>query len=79
MAATGELPYPETLPVLVPGQEWRVAWDLGPWRYLEWEELTQTQHVMIRYRDARSVQHHTESVLDWSSLMIRHQWVERSP
>lgn len=58
------------LPTLVPGQEWRVPWDVGPRRFQEPEEMAHTLHLMIRYTDSRSVQHHTESVLDFNPLMI---------
>jgi hypothetical protein len=66
------------LPTLVPGQEWRVPWDVGPRRFGEPEEMAQMQHLMIRYADSRSVQHHTESVLDLDPLMIGRQSVKRT-
>lgn len=75
-----ELPFPEEhrLPILVPGQEWRVVRDFGRWRYSDPEDMGQTQRLMIQYTDSRSVQHHTESLLDWNSLMMGYQWVKRT-
>ncbi|HVH94827.1 MAG TPA: hypothetical protein VM688_07910 [Nocardioidaceae bacterium] len=69
-ADASESPFPEEhrLPILVPGQEWRVVRDFGPWRYADREDTGETQRLMIQYTDSRSVQHHTESLLDWNSL-----------
>jgi len=58
------------LPTLVPGQEWRVPWDVGPWKFQGPEEMAHLHHLMIRYTDSRSVEHHTESVLDLYPVMI---------
>jgi hypothetical protein len=79
-ADAGELPSREEfqLPALVPGQEWRVAWDSDPWRYQEQEEMGHTRHVMIQYTDSRSVQHHIESVFDPTPLMSGLQSVRQT-
>jgi hypothetical protein len=79
-ADAGELPSREEfqLPALVPGQEWRVAWDSDPWRYHEQGETGQTHHVMIQYTDSRSVQHHTVSVLDPIPLMTGRQSIRQT-
>jgi len=71
-ADASQLPSGEELqlPTLVPGQEWRVPWAVGPRRFQQPEEMEHMHHLMIRYTDSRSVQHHTESVLDSDPLMI---------
>lgn len=75
----GGLPYPTELPALVPGQQQRVFWDFGPWRYQQREELDARHQVRVDYTDSRDQPHRTDSVLDWGALLLGPGWVGRHP
>ena len=78
-AGGGDLPYPTRFPVLVPGQDPRTFWDFGPWRYHEREVLEERHQVRIEYTDHRSQSHHTESWLDWDTVLLGPGWIGRRP
>ena len=73
----GSLVYPRSMPLLVPGQEWRSFWDFGPFRFNDQDVAT--RHVMtLRFDDARSIGHTNACVLDWASFTTDRTWIGRN-
>jgi hypothetical protein len=56
----------DTLPVLVPGQEWRTWWDFGPNR-LELPELPDRHEVTVTFSSSKRPMEPLRYVLDWSA------------
>jgi hypothetical protein len=75
----GDVPYPAELPSLAPGQEQRIFWDFGPWRYQQRDELDARHRVHVDYADSRGQPRQTDAVLDWDALMLGPGWVGRHP
>jgi hypothetical protein len=73
----GPLVYPPSMPLLVPGQEWRTFWDFSPFRFKDQDIAT--RHVMtLDFKDARSISHTNVCVLDWGSFMTGRTWIGRN-
>ncbi|MFL6132377.1 MAG: hypothetical protein ACJ72A_06230 [Nocardioidaceae bacterium] len=73
----GPLVYPDAMPSLVPGQEWRTFWDLSPFRFSDQDVAT--RHVVtLRFDDARSIGHTDVSVLDWGLFTTGPRWIGRN-
>lgn len=75
--STGErvthLSYPNAIPFLAPGQEWRTAWDSGVARAEHHrrhpdEPLETTFKATVKYCDSRDKPFTTSAVLDWAVL-----------
>ena len=54
---------PETLPVLVPGQEWRTFWDTTFDR--RESDLPRRHEATVKFKDSRGKEHDFKSILDW--------------
>lgn len=66
----GEVVLPATLPVLVPGQEWRTWWDLGSNRAES--GLAGRHEVVVSYNDSQGKRlPSTPSVIDWGDFADR--------
>lgn len=64
----------DVLPVLVPGQEWRIFWDNGITR--KDADLPDKYEITIRYEDShRKEMLPTQAILDWGFYRSR-MWVE---
>lgn len=63
---------PESIPVLVPGQEWRVFWDAGFDR-LNREDLPLRYEATVTFTDSTGKSYLVPSVLDWSAHK-GHRW-----
>lgn len=66
-----EVPIPEVIPFLAPGQEWRTIWDVGHERN-GIEELTDVHEVSISFQGIDGVGLESKSILDWKILKARH-------
>jgi len=65
-----EVVLPSTLPVLVPGQEWRTWWDLGSSRADS--GLAGRHDVVVSYKDSQGKRlPETPSVIDWGDFADR--------
>jgi len=65
-----EVKLPGTLPVLVPGQEWRTFWDLGSNRADS--DLISRHDAVVSYRDSQGkALPSTPSVIDWDDFSDR--------
>ncbi|MBB2944811.1 hypothetical protein FB565_004544 [Actinoplanes lutulentus] len=72
--ATEEVRVFESLPVLVPGQEWRIFWDSGVSR--KDANLPDRYEVTLRYQDSHDKNMPpTQAILDWGFYKSR-MWVE---
>jgi hypothetical protein len=63
---------PDTIPVLVPGQEWRTFWDYSRDRLTT--DLPKAHSVTVRFVDTRGEEHSSSATLDWGAFEGRH-WV----
>lgn len=73
----GRLVYPTSMPLLVPGQEWRTFWDFSPFRFED--QSVAARHMMtLNFKDARSISHTNVCVLDWESFMTGRKWIARN-
>jgi hypothetical protein len=65
--------FPENIPVLAPGQEWRTMWDSGLARK---DSTLPERHVgTLTYQGIRKQQFESAVILDWGVYKTR-QWVE---
>lgn len=64
--AGAPLGLPDELPTLVPGQEWRTVWDLGP-SYLA-SDLPREHTVEVSYKGIGRKRQQQLYVLDWEAL-----------
>lgn len=64
---------PDLIPVLAPGQEFRVLWDNG--RDRKQSQLPSRHEGTVSYQGLNEVKRHSAAVLDWSVFMSR-RWVE---
>jgi hypothetical protein len=71
----GTLNLPQTMPALVPGQEWRTFWDFSVYRHQE--QMLKRHTLVIAYADSRGTRHSMESVLDWESYTLGRRWIGR--
>ncbi|MFD4351492.1 hypothetical protein ACFWPX_02985 [Nocardia sp. NPDC058518] len=62
-----DLWYPDEIPFLAPGQEWRTLWDLSHHRF-EHASLPSRHEAKATYADSSEKGYTTNSVLDWESL-----------
>lgn len=60
---------PGTVPVLVPGQEWRTFWDTTIARHDA--ELPARYEATVRFKDSRGKAFEFKSILDWGVTMQR--------
>jgi YD repeat-containing protein len=63
------LMYPQTIPVLVPGQEWRTTWDSAHFR--QETDLPDRHTVTLKYVGLKDSKHTEVYVLDWKYLYMR--------
>jgi hypothetical protein len=61
-----DLPIPDTLSCLVPGQEWKAVWDYGPKRSTT--DLPTKHTANLTYRDVSGKEIETTTVLDFDQL-----------
>jgi len=65
--------FPDCIPVLVPGQEWRTYWDFGPDR--AGSDLPDRHEVVVTYKDSRGREaFEAPAVLDWGAYKHR-RWI----
>lgn len=62
-----ELKFPDVIPFLAPGQEWRASWDYGPKRSKH-PEIESRHEAKVHFEDSRERSYTTKSVLDWSVM-----------
>lgn len=67
----GNVKFPEIIPLLAPGQEWRTHWDMGSKRAAA--KLPQKHKGTVTYLGIQKAPQTTEVILDWS-VYNSHTW-----
>ncbi|WHP61128.1 hypothetical protein QMY03_09580 [Arthrobacter sp. KFRI-F3372] len=67
----GDVKFPEIIPLLAPGQEWRTHWDMGSKRAAA--KLPQKHKGTVTYLGIKKAPQTTEVILDWS-VYNSHTW-----
>jgi YD repeat-containing protein len=71
-----DIKLPESIPVLVPGQEWRTTWDSSHSR--SEADLPDRHTVTLTYKGLKDSEHAEVYVLDWKHLYLRGYMEERT-
>lgn len=71
----GEVRFPDVIPLLAPGQEWRSHWDVGSKRATA--QLPQKHKGTVTYLGIKQAPQSIEVILDWSIYNSRTSTVKR--